>query len=175
LEPSGTRLGPSIVTVAHTACCSCVEALTKTSSHGRHACSLTVDSDNLWRGFHPRLCAVLFLPPLSSLFVMFLHVRSYLRSMWVVFICIIWVPLTGIPAMLVPKFSKVLSLGSLHSNYTTALRICPESVPGDSADAISGAVQMSKTVLAMLDDIFQTCALVQRMPVHRRGPRAPRP
>ena len=38
------------------------------SGRGRHACSLTVDSDNLWRGFHPRLCAVLSsAPPLLAL------------------------------------------------------------------------------------------------------------
>jgi hypothetical protein len=34
LEPLGTRLAPSIMTVAHTACFSCVEALTTTSGSG---------------------------------------------------------------------------------------------------------------------------------------------
>jgi len=48
-----------------------------------------------------RLPPSLFLPP---------FVRSYLRSVWVMLMCAIWCPLTGIPAMLVILLTPFLGL-----------------------------------------------------------------
>lgn len=64
-------------------------------------------------------------------------------------------------------------LGGINGHNLVSLDGHPRHV-GHFADAISGTFEVPKTVLEVLNDFLQNCAVVQRLCIHRGGARAAR-